>query len=70
MTDEIRPLILQKADSNAVKKTAVAQGMITLRQDAILKVFSGKTSIEEVVRVINDEGTDEGETKKEAISTH
>jgi general secretion pathway protein E len=70
MTDEIRPLILQKADSNTVKKKAVTQGMITLRQDAILKVFSGKTSIEEVVRVINDEGSDEAEEEQEIINTH
>ena len=59
LTDGVRPLILQKADSNAVKKKAVSEGMITLRQDAILKVFSGITSIEEVVRVINDEGDDD-----------
>ena len=59
MSDGVRPLILQKADSGTVKKKAISEGMITLRQDAILKVFTGITSIEEVVRVINDEG-DEG----------
>lgn len=56
MTDEIRPLILEKSAASAVKKAAIAQGMMTLRQDAILKVFNGITSLEEVVRVINDEG--------------
>jgi general secretion pathway protein E len=60
MTDGIRPLILQKADSGTIKKKAIQEGMITLRQDAILKVFNGITSIEEVIRVINDEGDEDG----------
>jgi len=56
MSDAIRPLILEKADATTVKRMAMSEGMITLRQDAILKVFNGVTSLEEVVRVINDEG--------------
>ncbi|MCR9204553.1 MAG: ATPase, T2SS/T4P/T4SS family, partial [Halobacteriovoraceae bacterium] len=59
MTDEIRPLILEKAAASAVKRKAIQEGMITLRQDAILKVFNGTTSLEEVIRVINDEGDEE-----------
>lgn len=59
ITDEIRPLILQKADAATVKKKAVQEGMVTLRQDAIGKVFKGITSIEEVVRVINEEDEEE-----------
>ncbi len=66
MSDEVRALILEKADSTTVKKTAMAQGMITLRQDAILKVFNGKTSLEEVVRVINDEGDEKYDNADEA----
>ena len=61
MSDEIRPLILDKAAASAVKKKAIQEGMITLRQDAILKVFNGITSLEEVVRVIDDEGDEEFE---------
>lgn len=67
MTDEIRPLILDKADAGTVKKMAVSQGMITLRQDAILKVFNGRTSLEEVVRVINDEGDERDDGDEEAM---
>lgn len=55
LTDEIRPLVLAKADAATVKKKAIQEGMITLRNDAIQKVFRGITSIEEVIRVINDE---------------
>ena len=54
ITDEIRPLILEKADAGQLKKVGVSQGMITLRQDAINKVLSGDSSIEELMRVIND----------------
>ncbi len=55
ITDEIRQLILQQADSSAIKKMAVKQGMITIRQDTLEKVFSGITSIEEMMRAINAE---------------
>lgn len=55
ITDEIRPLILKKADASTVKKEAMKGGMKTLRQDALEKVIRGITSVEEVVRAINDE---------------
>lgn len=55
ITDEVRKLILEKADSSQIKKMAVSQGMTTLRKDALNKVFSGVTSIEEIVRAINSE---------------
>ena len=62
MSDEIRPLILDKADAATVKKKAVQEGMVTLRQDGIQKVLKGITSIEEIVRVINDEEDQEEQT--------
>lgn len=55
ITDEVRALILKKADAATVKKMAIQQGMVTLRHDAINKIFYGETSVEEVMRVINDE---------------
>ncbi len=55
ISDEIREAILQKTDAATTKKIATKQGMITLRQDAIYKVLKGITSIEELVRVINEE---------------
>lgn len=59
ISDEIRPLILEKADSNTVKKKAMQCGMITLRQDAIGKIFKGITSVKEIVRVVNSEEAEE-----------
>jgi general secretion pathway protein E len=53
--DEIRPLILRKADASAIKKAAIKMGMKTLRQDALSKVFEGITSIDEMIRAINTE---------------
>ena len=53
--DSIRSLILRQADASAVKKTAIKNGMITLRQDALSKIFSGITSVEEMLRAINSE---------------
>lgn len=49
--DEIRKLAHDKAGSDVIGKAAVANGMKTLRQDGWRKVFSGLTSIDEVLRV-------------------
>jgi general secretion pathway protein E len=55
ITDNIRPLILKKSDAGTVKKAAIADGMTTLRQDCLYKVFQGITSVDEMVRVINED---------------
>lgn len=55
ITDEIRSLILKQADSSSIKKMAVKQGMETLRHAALHKVFTGISSIDELVRAINAE---------------
>jgi len=55
ITDEVRTLILKKEDAASIKKLAMNQGMKTLRQDALNKVYKGQTSIEEMIRAINAE---------------
>ncbi|MBN2802869.1 MAG: type II secretion system ATPase GspE [Deltaproteobacteria bacterium] len=55
ITDEIRALVLKNADSNTIKKVALEEGMVNLREDGIRKVLSGVTSIEEVLRVTHDD---------------
>lgn len=55
INDEIRSLIIEKADASKIKRAAKKYGMITLREDALSKVYDGITSIEEVVRAINSE---------------
>ena len=51
ITEPLKRLIMQKADGGELKKAAIREGMITLRQDGWRRVLEGKTTIEEVVRV-------------------
>ncbi len=50
MTPRIRQMILDEADTYAIKNTAVEEGMLTLRADAVQKWLSGITSFEEILR--------------------
>jgi len=59
VNEAIRDLILQNASSQQIKQKATLQGMRTLRQDGLLKVFQGITTISEVVRVTQQEDLDE-----------
>ncbi len=52
VSEEIERLAVARASSAEIAKTAVEQGMITLRQDGWAKVRSGLTSIEEIMRVV------------------
>jgi general secretion pathway protein E len=49
VTDDIRSLIMQKKDGNAIKKQAVLNGMKTFRDHGLQKVLSGLTTIEELL---------------------
>jgi general secretion pathway protein E len=51
LDDAIKNVILKTSDANAIKRTAVEQGMTTIRQDGAQKVLDGITTIEEVFRV-------------------
>ena len=51
--EEIESLILNETDSGTIAANARKRGMRTLRQDGILKVLSGETTFEEVMRVTN-----------------
>lgn len=53
--DEIRSLIIKKTDSNTIKSVAVKKGMDTLKVDGIKKVLNGVTTMEEVLRVTQEE---------------
>ena len=49
--ESVQHLVLRNADSNTIKKAAQARGMLTLREDGAVKVASGITTIEEIMRV-------------------
>ena len=55
MTEEIRGLLLQRASSDQIKKKALEQGMHTLRMDGWEKVKKGITTINEVIRVSEED---------------
>lgn len=62
MNDEVRHLILLRSDSGSIKKAAIKSGMRTLRQDALVKLFAGITSVEEIIRAVQED--EEGQTKE------
>src|SRR5262249_62063184 len=51
LDDAIRELIMQRANANMIKATAIKQGMRTLLQSGSQKVLEGLTTAEEVLRV-------------------
>jgi general secretion pathway protein E len=53
--DEIRALVMKHADAASIRRTATAHGMTTLREDGADKVLEGLTSVEEVLRVTQDD---------------
>ncbi|MFB0507163.1 MAG: type II secretion system ATPase GspE [Thermodesulfobacteriota bacterium] len=55
LDDDIRTLILKNYDSNTIKRTATDKGMLTLRQDGAKKILKGITTIEEVLRVTQED---------------
>ena len=52
VTEEMKRLILDRATVAEVKELAVKQGMHTLKDEGIYKVMHGRTSLEELMRVI------------------
>jgi type IV pilus assembly protein PilB len=50
VTPKIRNLILDRASNESIKRQAMAEGMLSLRQDALLKLKAGMTTVEEVLR--------------------
>jgi general secretion pathway protein E len=51
MSDDIRKLVVERADANQIKRAACEGGMKTLRHNGAAKVIRGVTTIEEVLRV-------------------
>ncbi|MGD9495054.1 MAG: GspE/PulE family protein [Armatimonadota bacterium] len=53
MNQEIRELVVRRASADQVKEAAVANGMVTLAQDALDKAIKGVTDIDEILRVVS-----------------
>jgi type II secretory ATPase GspE/PulE/Tfp pilus assembly ATPase PilB-like protein len=54
VTSKIKDLIVKNATADAVADLAVKEGMVTMFEDGFIKAAQGKTSIEEVLRVITE----------------
>jgi len=52
ITEDIERLIIERRSTDDIQKTAVMQGMLTMREDGLRKVGMGQTSLEEVFRVV------------------
>lgn len=50
MNDNLRPLIIERSPAAIIREAAREIGMRTLREDGLVKICSGTTTIEEVVR--------------------
>jgi general secretion pathway protein E len=52
--DELRSMILQKADSSQIREVARRNGMKTLLEDGIDKIKTGMTTLDELLRVTQE----------------
>ncbi|MFN8035977.1 MAG: ATPase, T2SS/T4P/T4SS family [Acidimicrobiia bacterium] len=52
LSEEIERAIIERRSTEDIKKLAVMQGMLTLREDGFRKVAAGLTSLEEIFRVV------------------
>ena len=52
MSDPLRSLVVRRDPANIIKDLAIDEGMITLRRDGYLRIVEGRTSLEEVLRVV------------------
>ncbi len=55
ITEEVRSLILRRAPSREIRRQAVEAGMATLRLDGWAKACTGVTTVEEVLRVTQED---------------
>ncbi len=55
MDDELRELIISRAPAEVLKKRAHEKGMRVMRDDAIMKVLFGTTTLEEALNVVQEE---------------
>ncbi len=54
MNDFIREALMRRADAGEIKKIAIKNGMTTLLEDGFKKAVEGRTTIEELLRVIHE----------------
>jgi type IV pilus assembly protein PilB len=51
VSEEIERMAVSHASASEIKKVAVAEGMVALREDGLQKSAQGLTTLEEILRV-------------------
>ncbi len=54
MSDTIRKMIMAREEEGAIQRLAIEEGMTTMFESGLAKVFQGVTTIEEVLRVTSE----------------
>ncbi len=55
ITEEVRSLIVRKASAGEIRRHAGEKGMVTLREDGWARACAGLTTVEEILRVAQEE---------------
>jgi general secretion pathway protein E len=55
MDDDVRTLVMQNADAATIRRTCTGKSMKLLRQDGAERVLAGETTIEELLRVTQED---------------
>ena len=55
VTDEVRSLIIENASPRELRQASAKQGMTSLRDDGFRHLWTGKTTVEEILRVTKDD---------------
>jgi type II secretory ATPase GspE/PulE/Tfp pilus assembly ATPase PilB-like protein len=53
-THEMQKMIYNKAELSEIREQAVRDGMLTLKQDGILKIFKGYTDYQQLLRITGE----------------
>ncbi|MFZ1323537.1 MAG: ATPase, T2SS/T4P/T4SS family, partial [Candidatus Saccharimonadales bacterium] len=55
VSEAIQELIMNRASSSEIQKTAQDEGMVTMQQDGYFKALAGKTTLQEIARVASED---------------
>jgi general secretion pathway protein E len=56
LSDKLREMVMDKVESSSLESAARKEGLRTLYEDGLRLALSGVTSLEEILRVTNDDG--------------
>ena len=54
MNDAIRRLVMQRSGMGEIERLAMEHGMRTMYEDGLMKSLRGLTTVEEVLRVVQE----------------